>query len=373
MRARKRRALLVNCVLALVALPALAQNKKPNILVIMGDDIGWFNLGSYNSGIMLDATPNLDKLASEGMRFTDYYAESSCTDTHCGTIHGGGFMSSLWRIESRDEGFTHASAAARKLGCAALCHRTGGQKVALFGLRALFLTAFSRHFAAHARHRAFPAGGLPETLRRHQPQPAGRSISPVLPSSAGLAPGCAKWQANASRRSARRSLALTSTSSLASTASPPLSVISGTAKSMTLSLGRSEASLEGYFNRLKGRDLVKASVITPKPARHDHLKTGQATGSGQLVCSAVWSSRASILLPVPFILALPGRRIRQRRDATGAPTQRPGGGAAQAAHDKQPFWRTGDKSQGFRGRSPQAEQRSSAFSDLRPPHSCGFQ
>lgn len=46
--------------------------KKPNILVIMGDDIGWFNLGSYNSGIMLDATPNLDKLASEGMRFTDY-------------------------------------------------------------------------------------------------------------------------------------------------------------------------------------------------------------------------------------------------------------------------------------------------------------
>jgi hypothetical protein len=40
--------------------------------------------------------------------------------------------------------------------------------------------------------------------------------------------------------------------------------------------------------------LAAASVITPKPARHDHFKTGQPTGSGQLVCSAVWSSSASI-------------------------------------------------------------------------------
>ena len=59
--------------------PAHAQQQKPNILVIMGDDIGWENLGSYHQGLMLDATPNLDKLASEGMRFTDYYAEASCT------------------------------------------------------------------------------------------------------------------------------------------------------------------------------------------------------------------------------------------------------------------------------------------------------
>src|SRR5260370_16490366 len=59
--------------------PLQAQEKKPNILVIMGDDIGWFNLGSYNQGIMLGATPNLDNLATEGMRLTDYYAEASCT------------------------------------------------------------------------------------------------------------------------------------------------------------------------------------------------------------------------------------------------------------------------------------------------------
>jgi arylsulfatase A-like enzyme len=52
---------------------------QPIILVIMGDDIGWENLGAYHQGLMLDATPNLDKLATDGMRFADYYAEASCT------------------------------------------------------------------------------------------------------------------------------------------------------------------------------------------------------------------------------------------------------------------------------------------------------
>jgi arylsulfatase len=60
--------------------PANAQTpQRPNILFIMGDDIGWFNIGAYHQGIMSGKTPNLDKLASEGMRFTDYYAEASCT------------------------------------------------------------------------------------------------------------------------------------------------------------------------------------------------------------------------------------------------------------------------------------------------------
>jgi hypothetical protein len=47
--------------------------KKPNILVIMGDDVGWFNVGAYHRGIMSGKTPNLDKLAAGGMMFTDYY------------------------------------------------------------------------------------------------------------------------------------------------------------------------------------------------------------------------------------------------------------------------------------------------------------
>jgi|GEM_PF-3218709 len=50
-------------------------DKKPNILVIMADDVGWFNIGAYHRGIMSGKTPNLDKLASQGMLFTDYYAD----------------------------------------------------------------------------------------------------------------------------------------------------------------------------------------------------------------------------------------------------------------------------------------------------------
>src|SRR5499426_1248051 len=78
-------------VLALIAMlpaPVLAQDKKPNILVIMGDDVGWFNIGAYHQGIMAGRTPSLDRLAAEGMRFTDYYAEASCTAGRANFITG---------------------------------------------------------------------------------------------------------------------------------------------------------------------------------------------------------------------------------------------------------------------------------------------
>lgn len=60
----------------------------PNIVVIMGDDVGWSNIGVYNQGIMAGRTPNLDRLANEGIRFTDYYAEASCTAGRCNFITG---------------------------------------------------------------------------------------------------------------------------------------------------------------------------------------------------------------------------------------------------------------------------------------------
>src|SRR6202451_2811171 len=65
-----------------------ADAKKPNILFIMGDDVGWFNIGAYHQGIMSGKTPNLDRLAREGMRFTDYYAEASCTAGRANFITG---------------------------------------------------------------------------------------------------------------------------------------------------------------------------------------------------------------------------------------------------------------------------------------------
>ena len=67
---------------------AVSSSQKPNIVVIMGDDIGWFNIGAYHQGIMAGRTPNLDKLANEGMRFTDYYAEASCTAGRANFITG---------------------------------------------------------------------------------------------------------------------------------------------------------------------------------------------------------------------------------------------------------------------------------------------
>jgi arylsulfatase A-like enzyme len=75
-------------VLACGATPSAAQANKPNIVVIMSDDVGWFNVGAYHQGIMAGRTPNLDKMASEGMRFTDYYAEASCTAGRANFITG---------------------------------------------------------------------------------------------------------------------------------------------------------------------------------------------------------------------------------------------------------------------------------------------
>jgi arylsulfatase A-like enzyme len=83
---------MIICTAALLSFAAAAQaqtaGKKPNILVIMGDDVGWFNIGAYHQGIMSGKTPNLDKLASQGARFTDYYAEASCTAGRANFITG---------------------------------------------------------------------------------------------------------------------------------------------------------------------------------------------------------------------------------------------------------------------------------------------
>ena len=54
----------------------------------MGDDIGWFNIGAYHRGMMSGKTPNIDRLAKEGVMFTDYYAEASCTAGRANFITG---------------------------------------------------------------------------------------------------------------------------------------------------------------------------------------------------------------------------------------------------------------------------------------------
>ena len=75
---------------ALSFLPArnLSAQKKPNILVIMGDDIGWFNPSCYNRGLMGFTTPNIDRIANEGALFNTWYGQQSCTAGRAAFVTG---------------------------------------------------------------------------------------------------------------------------------------------------------------------------------------------------------------------------------------------------------------------------------------------
>ena len=73
-------ALLIGAIVGLPGARATAQDQaKPNILFIMGDDIGWMQPSIYHRGLMVGQTPNIDRIGNEGAMFTDYYAEQSCT------------------------------------------------------------------------------------------------------------------------------------------------------------------------------------------------------------------------------------------------------------------------------------------------------
>jgi arylsulfatase len=66
----------------------MPDKKKPNILIIWGDDIGWFNVSAYNHGLMGYRTPHIDRLAKEGAIFTDWYGQQSCTAGRAAFITG---------------------------------------------------------------------------------------------------------------------------------------------------------------------------------------------------------------------------------------------------------------------------------------------
>ena len=89
---RRRKSILfgvfVLALLAMFASPTIAQDQKPNILVIWGDDIGQTNISAYSMGVMGYETPNIDRIAKEGMIFTDYYGEQSCTAGRSSFITG---------------------------------------------------------------------------------------------------------------------------------------------------------------------------------------------------------------------------------------------------------------------------------------------
>jgi arylsulfatase A-like enzyme len=80
--------LIASFVAGTMAVTPVSAQQQPNIIMIMGDDIGIWNTGAYHRGLMAGRTPNLDQLAAEGMMFTDYYAEASCTAGRANFITG---------------------------------------------------------------------------------------------------------------------------------------------------------------------------------------------------------------------------------------------------------------------------------------------
>src|SRR4029434_8956761 len=82
--------LVLAAVVLMLAEPAQAQQagKQPNILIVWGDDIGWYNVSAYNMGVMGYKTPNIDRLAREGALFTDWYGQQSCTAGRAAFITG---------------------------------------------------------------------------------------------------------------------------------------------------------------------------------------------------------------------------------------------------------------------------------------------
>src|SRR3954470_20836518 len=85
---RTRLALLATAAVVTASLPAAQQAQKPNILFIMGDDIGWMQPSIYHQGLMVGETPNIDRIGKEGAKFLTYYAEQSCTAGRTAFITG---------------------------------------------------------------------------------------------------------------------------------------------------------------------------------------------------------------------------------------------------------------------------------------------
>src|SRR4051812_29798526 len=79
---------LLASVASVIAAPTSAQPQKPNIVMIMADDIGYWNISAYNRGMMGYRTPNIDRIANEGAIFTDYYGQQSCTAGRAAFITG---------------------------------------------------------------------------------------------------------------------------------------------------------------------------------------------------------------------------------------------------------------------------------------------
>jgi arylsulfatase len=90
---------LAAAILVSLALTAQAQQEKPNIVILWGDDVGYWNISAYNQGMMGYRTPNIDSIAKQGALFTDWYGQQSCTAGRAAFITGqSGFRTGLLKV-----------------------------------------------------------------------------------------------------------------------------------------------------------------------------------------------------------------------------------------------------------------------------------
>ena len=107
MKSKLLRAALLLVALGLSTASSFAQAKKPNILILWGDDIGYWNISAYNQGMMGYKTPNIERVAKEGALFTDWYGQQSCTAGRaCFIIGQAGYRTGLprsaYRVRKKD-------------------------------------------------------------------------------------------------------------------------------------------------------------------------------------------------------------------------------------------------------------------------------
>src|SRR5438876_10254132 len=99
MKTKPTIAALIAVTLVVSAASSFAQAKKPNVLIIWGDDIGYWNVSAYNQGMMGYKTPNIDRIAKEGALFTDWYGQQSCTAGRAAFMTGqSGFRTGLLKV-----------------------------------------------------------------------------------------------------------------------------------------------------------------------------------------------------------------------------------------------------------------------------------
>src|SRR5438093_9758755 len=99
MKTKPTIAVIVAVTLIVSAASSFAQARKPNILIIWGDDIGYWNVSAYNQGMMGYKTPNIHRIAKEGALFTDWYGQQSCTAGRACSITGqSGFRTGLLKV-----------------------------------------------------------------------------------------------------------------------------------------------------------------------------------------------------------------------------------------------------------------------------------